>query len=191
MKTSPSPRSRWKRCTKRAVFTSRRPPTHDPLLNMAPPWPGHVEFDQGVHFSAPGENTNKKGENMDKQLEKVKNYHLFGDGVKIEFSSEDPTELKLVYEDKEGIREFSGREIYRDDTRLGFIASVGLEAVPDVRTTTLSVAIPDANRPENAKSIPVKTFAVQTTSRTGIAGPDAVEGQVQLYKTIGLEGNAW
>ena len=128
---------------------------------------------------------------MKKELVSVKNYHLAGDGVKIVFSMEDPDELELVYEDKQGERRFSGRAIYREKTVLGLLVSVVLENVPDLHRIMLSLAVPSANKPDNMRSIPVKTFAVRTTNRTSISGEGGVEGQIQTYETIALDGNAW
>ncbi len=128
---------------------------------------------------------------MKKELVSVKNYHLAGDGVKIVFSMENPNELELVYEDKQGERRFSGRAIYREKTMLGFLVSVVLEDIPDLHRIMLSLAVPSANRLDNMKSIPVKTFAVRTTSRTSISGQGGVEGQIQTYETMVLDGNAW
>ena len=128
---------------------------------------------------------------MGEKLISVKNYHLAGNGVKIVFSMEDPSELELVYEDKQGERKFTGRAIYREETQLGFMPSVVLTEVPDLHRITLSLAVPSANRPDNVRSIPLKTFAVLTTSHTSISGPETVEGQIQSYEILSLEGNAW
>ena len=129
---------------------------------------------------------------MKEKLVTVKNYHLAGDGIKIVFSQEDPAELELVYEDQQGERRFSGRAIYREEIKLlGFMRSVVLEEEPDSHRISLSLAVPSANRSENAKSIPVKTFAVRTTSRMNKSGPEAVEGQIQTYQIHILEVNAW
>ena len=132
-----------------------------------------------------------KGEIMKEELVSVKKYHLAGDGVKIVFSMENPNELELVYEDEVGKRTFSGREIYQDKTQLGFMPSVVLDQIPDLHIKTLSLAVPSANRSDNIRSIPVKTFAVRTTTLTSINGPELVEGQIQSYETFALEGNAW
>lgn len=128
---------------------------------------------------------------MKEKLVSVKTYHFEGDGVKIVFSMEDPDEFKLVYEDKQGEREFTGRAIYREEIQLGFMPSVILEQAPDLHTIILTLAIPSANRPANMKSIPVKTVAVRTTRQTSIAGPQIVEGQIELHEMLVLEGNAW
>lgn len=128
---------------------------------------------------------------MKEKLVNVKNYHLEGNDVRITFSMENPSELELVYEYKQDERKFTGRAIYREETLLGFMPSVVLEETPDQHRTTLSLAVPSANRPDNAKSIPLKTFAVKTTGLTSISGPETVEGQIQSYEIFTLEGNAW
>ena len=128
---------------------------------------------------------------MNDKLVDVKNYNFVGDNVKIEFSKKDPNELELVYEDQSGERRFSGRAIYREKTEFGFMPSVILEEAPDLHRITLSLAVPDANRPDNQKSVPVKTFAIRTTSRNSIGGPQIIEGQIQNYEIHVLEGNAW
>ena len=98
---------------------------------------------------------------------------------------------EFIYEGEKGEQKFSGRAIFREHIQSGFMPSVVLEQAPDLHTITLTLAIPAANIPDNMKSIPVKTFAVRTTNKTSIAGPELVEGQIQSYEVLALEGNAW
>jgi len=129
---------------------------------------------------------------MENKLIKVKTYHLVGDGIEIEFSMKDPKALELVYRDKQGEHKFSGQAIHLVESReLGFLASVVLEQVPDLRIITFSLAVPSANRSNDEKSISVETFAVRTTSRTSSGGPKLVKGQIQAYQIHVLKGNAW
>lgn len=128
---------------------------------------------------------------MKDKLVNVKTYHFSANEVKIAFSMANPAEPELIYEDKQGERRFSGRSIYQEETEFGFMSTVVLEEAPDSHRITLSLALPSANKAGNIRSIPVKTFAVQTTNRTSIAGPAAVEGQIQTYEMYLLEGNAW
>jgi hypothetical protein len=132
-----------------------------------------------------------KGETMTMNLVRAKTYHLAGDGLRIEFCMEDPKELELVYEDQKGERKFSGKAIYQKELQLGFVPSVVLEQVPDLHTVFFSLIVPSASRSNNQKSISLRTFAIRTTSRTSIDGPEAVEGQVQTHEIFTLEGNAW
>ncbi len=128
---------------------------------------------------------------MSEQLVSVKTYHLAGDDVKVEISMVDPDELKLVWDDKEGERTFSGRAIYRETTELGLMLSVILKHAQDSHTIILSIALPSANRPEDMRSIPVETFAVLTTALSSSNGPQEVEGQIENYKIVNLKGNVW
>jgi len=125
---------------------------------------------------------------MNESSHEVTEYHLYGEGMKVVFHQGSDDAMKLEYNGKV----FSGRALYRERTVLGLVASVLLETSPDLHTVWLSVVIPDAHCPSNAKSIPVATFAVFTTKRTSIAGPAGVSGQVDAYKVISpLNGNAW
>ncbi|MBK8256464.1 MAG: hypothetical protein IPK82_27825 [Polyangiaceae bacterium] len=122
----------------------------------------------------------------------VTQYHLHGTDpsgqeVKIVFHAGDDNAMKLEYQDKE----YQGRVLYRERSILGTIASIELEALPDLHTVFLSVVIPEANCPANMKSTAVHTFAVRTTTKTSIGGPSLVSGQIQTYEHIQLNGNAW
>ncbi|MBU0501364.1 MAG: hypothetical protein KJ558_00990 [Gammaproteobacteria bacterium] len=128
---------------------------------------------------------------MSDGLVKATTYHLSDDDIKVTFSMVNPADLELVYEDIQGERQFSGQSIDLQVCHHGLMVIVVLEEVPDLYSITLSFAVPAANRPTDARSIPVKTFAVRTMSRTSIAGPDTVEGQLQIYETYVLQGNAW
>ncbi len=139
-----------------------------------------------------GDGGAQKRVNAENKLVRVKAYHLAGDGIEIEFSMKDPKALELVYRDKQGERKFSGQAIRLVENReLGFLASVVLEQVPDLRIITFSLAVPSANRNNDEKSISVETFAVRTTTRTSSGGPRLVKGQIQAYQIPVLKGNAW
>lgn len=118
----------------------------------------------------------------------VTEYALHGDGMEIVFQRRPDEDMKLKYNDKV----FSGRALHRENTVLGFVVSAVLDTVPDLHTVWLTVVIPDARCPADAKSIPVTTLAVITTKRTSIAGPGLVSGQIDTYKVVcPLQGNAW
>lgn len=117
----------------------------------------------------------------------VNEYHLSADDTRIVFHNGDDDSMTLEYDGKV----FKGRALHREKTALGFMVSAELETVPDLHTVVLSVAVPEANRPSNAKSISVSTFAVFTTARTSIAGPGGISGQIRDFKVVVLQGNAW
>jgi hypothetical protein len=118
----------------------------------------------------------------------VTEYHLHGDGTDIAFHKGNDDEMKLEYNRKV----FSGRELYREVTPLGLAASAVLDATPDRDTVWLTVILPEARCPAEARSIAINSFAVITDKRTSIAGPSGVSGQLDVYKAVvPLTGNAW
>ena len=128
---------------------------------------------------------------MSNELVQVKTYHVEGDGITLYFLGDDPAALELTYNDAQGERKFSGKDISQQETPTGLMVSVMMEAIPDLRTVVLSLALPAANRPADMRSVMLKTFAVRTTNHTTIAGPDIIEGTIQTYEVFVLDGNAW
>jgi hypothetical protein len=95
----------------------------------------------------------------------------------------------LTYQAHKQTRSFRGEEIRVQQTELGDTVTVTLEVVPDLHTVTLTLLIPAVNLgKDNAARI--ATQAIRTTSRTSIGGPRLVQGQIQLYEALALEGTA-
>jgi hypothetical protein len=85
---------------------------------------------------------------------------------------------------------FSDTDIRAQDTEIGRQITVTLEQTPDLQTITLTLLIPTINLPPEATENPVETVAIMTTARTSIGGPDLVDGQIQIYDTLSLQGKA-
>jgi hypothetical protein len=68
------------------------------------------------------------------------------------------------------------------------LVTVSLEGEPDLYTMTLTLAVPPINL--EGKEAPFTTFAVLTTNRTSIGGPDLVNGQIASYEIVPLTGEA-
>ncbi len=128
---------------------------------------------------------------MGNTLVQVKTYLFDSAGIRLYFIGDNPDAPELTYNDGQMEHKFSGTEIIREQTQCGELVSVMLEVIPDLSTTTLSLALPAANRDENIRSIAVQSFAVRTTNRTSIAGPDILEGLLQSYEVMSLDGLAW
>lgn len=128
---------------------------------------------------------------MKKVLANVKTYHLSGGGISIDFSQKGANQYELAYSDVNGEIKFSGGMIDVKKTGMGTLVTVMLEQVPDLYTLILTLVIPDANIDQNSKSIPVKTFAVKTKTKSSIIGPQLINGQIQEYQIQNLKGNAW
>jgi hypothetical protein len=122
------------------------------------------------------------------QLVTVNEYHLTGENTRIVFRNGDGEDVVLEYNEQV----FRGRtELHVQQTELGLVVTALVESAPDRHTISISVTVPEANRPSSAKSIEVNTFAVLSTKRTSIGGPALVEGQIQTYTVVPLQGNAW
>ncbi len=66
-------------------------------------------------------------------------------------------------------------------TREGIVVRAIHEEVPDSHTLVVSVVIPQVN--VDGESVASAGFAVLTTERTSIAGPNLVSGPIQLFET--------
>lgn len=71
----------------------------------------------------------------------------------------------------------------------GSLISVYVDAAPDAWARTITLALPDINLTGGDETA-FTTFAVVTTHHTNIGGTDYVEGQLQDYEIISLEGTA-
>ncbi len=117
----------------------------------------------------------------------AREYHLYGEGLRVVFHRGDGDSAKLEYNDKL----FSGRALYREQTAMGLVVSALVEASPDLHTAFFSVFVPEVHCPNEARSVEVSTFGVLSTKRTSIAGTAGVSGQVDRYEVVPLRGNAW
>jgi hypothetical protein len=116
----------------------------------------------------------------------VTEYHLVAEDVKIVYRDGTEETASLEYNGQI----YRGRALYHDQTALGRVISIHLESIPDLHTVFLSLAVPEANRPSDQRSVPVSTFATITTTRTSIGGPGLVSGQIRTYQVVPLKGDA-
>lgn len=118
-------------------------------------------------------------------------FNLQDDSARIFYRNARSTgEPLFVYRTDSGILRFSGDEIREETTSLGKLETVTIDSVPDLRTVTLTLIVPDVNLPTNRRQIPIKTIAISTTNATSIGGPALVKGPLQTYQTLELEGTA-
>ena len=116
-------------------------------------------------------------------------YELMGAGVKITYSTTGFSGIaQLNYQDPSRNLQFSGEQIRVTPTEIGQMVTVTLEQIPDLKTVTYSLLIPDINL---ARDVAVfKTTGITTTHLTSIGGPALIEGPVQTYRTQTLRGRA-
>lgn len=117
----------------------------------------------------------------------VSDYHLAGKHTKIVFVNGEPDEMRLSYND----RLYEGSALRCEATELGQLVSIVLDTVPDLHTIVLTIAVPEANRPADMRSIGIHTFAVITTTKTSLGGTLPMSGQIREYDVVSLHGNAW
>lgn len=118
-------------------------------------------------------------------------YLLEGEEVVIAFMPAAGTPALLEYRDSARSLSFAGDEVdLTSASALGQMASVLLEAVPDAYARYLTLLVPEVNQDENQLEVPVRTLAILTDHLTSIAGPRLVEGALQRYEVVALEGVA-
>jgi hypothetical protein len=116
-------------------------------------------------------------------------YKLTNRNMHVVYSTTSLTgEPRLSYRDRNLSLSFAGDEIRVLATEIGQQVTLTLEQVPDLKTVTFTLLIPDINL-KNGPTL-FKTSAITTTHRTTIGGPGLVEGQIQSYVTRGLLGVA-
>jgi hypothetical protein len=118
-------------------------------------------------------------------------FELAGEYTRITYSTTSITgQPQFHYQDNQRDLTFTGDDIRLLDTdEIGMLVSVTLEVIPDLHTLTLSVLIPQINLKGETES-PLSTLAILTTHLTSIGGPGLVEGPLQTYEVVALEGTA-
>ena len=95
---------------------------------------------------------------------------------------------RFNYSGPRGEHSFAGdEEIATLETALGTEVTVTLESIPDLRTVTLTLLIPDI-LVEPGGEAEFDTLAIFTTASTTIAGPPP--GPAQTYEPLALHGVA-
>jgi hypothetical protein len=117
-------------------------------------------------------------------------FQLAGGYTQITYSTTSITgQPQFHYQDHKRDVNVTGEDIRPLETEIGTLVTVMLEVIPDLHTLTVSLLVPQINLNE-ANESPLSTPAILTTHRTSIGGPGLVEGQVQTYEVVALEGTA-
>jgi hypothetical protein len=89
----------------------------------------------------------------------------------------------------EEARTFQGNEVRIQNSELGSQVTVTLENVPDSESISLTLIVPEVHLRDVA-NFRFETIAIETTVRQSFAGPRGVQGAVQSYSVLDLEGSA-
>lgn len=116
-------------------------------------------------------------------------FELTGEYTQITYSTTSITgQPQFNYQDQQRDVNVTGDDIRSVDTEIGTLVTVTLEVIPDLHTLTLTLLVPQINLNEGES--PLSTLAILTTHLTSIGGPSLVEGQLQTYEVVALEGTA-
>lgn len=117
-------------------------------------------------------------------------FELEGEKLKVTYSTSSiaggPT---FTFQQGRKILNFKKNEIQTTKTPIGTLVTVVIETVPDLKTVTFSLLLPDVNLQESTK-VSIKAGGILTTSKTSAGGPKLVKGAIQSYKFVNLSGTA-
>ena len=116
-------------------------------------------------------------------------FELRSGSIKIVYSTTSLSGMPLLnYEDSQRTLAFQGDEIRQSDSEIGHQITVTIEQMPDLRTVTFTLLLPDINL--EGTEIRFRTVGITTITRTSIGGPDLVKGPIQTYLPRILWGTA-
>ena len=122
------------------------------------------------------------------------NRYVLHDGHLLEVTYEETAfdgQPRLNYHVLQGpaTRTFSGNQISSKESDIGTLVTVTLEAIEDGDATLFTLLIPTINLTGTPEQ-PFETLAIYTTARSSIEGPNLVQGAVQRYQVVKLQGTA-
>jgi hypothetical protein len=117
---------------------------------------------------------------------------LNGEQTQITYATTSFTGLPLLtYQGRYGSHSFTGDQIQRQATAIGELVMAGpLETIPDLWEVTLTLLVPEINLIGGGAATPIATVAIITTHHTTIGGPGLVQGALQTYEVVALQGTA-
>ncbi len=118
-------------------------------------------------------------------------YEFAGKTMTIHYSTSSfDGQPRLSFRRRSGrLRQFAGEEIRAERTEIGQLVTVTTREIPDLKTVTLTLLIPDINLDERGP-VMFETRVFFTSHHTTIAGKDLVEGPLQTYFAPELIGQA-
>lgn len=117
-------------------------------------------------------------------------FELAGEYTQITYSTSSITgQPQFHYQDRQREVNATGGDIRSQVTEIGTLVTVTLEVIPDLHTLTVTLLVPQINLGGGTES-PLSTRAILTTHHTSIGGPGLVEGPLQTYEAVALEGTA-
>lgn len=121
-------------------------------------------------------------------LSQANTFELSGKSIHVSYSSTSFTGVPTFsYRDNRLSRSFSGEEIHLENTEVGQLVTVTLEAIADGDRVTFSLALPTVTLRRDA-AIRIKVPGLTVTNPSTIAGPPP--GPQKLYAIVNMKGTA-
>jgi hypothetical protein len=116
-------------------------------------------------------------------------FELRGGSIQVTYSSTSVLGGPILsYRDPQRSLSFRGNDIAIEETALGELITVTLEAIPDLRTVTFTLILPIVTVMRQSSGTYIRVPGVTTTNPTTIAGPP--QGPQKLYTVVNLRGTA-
>jgi hypothetical protein len=107
-------------------------------------------------------------------------FELRSGNIKITYSTTSLNGQPLfTYKERRQTLTFHGEQIRQSDSEIGRQITVTIEQIPDLRTVTFTLLLPDIHL--DATETRFRTVGITTITRTSIGGPDLVKGPIQTY----------
>ena len=129
---------------------------------------------------------------MTQQPIQANRFVLKGEGLELTYDETTITgQAQLIYQVLQGVhsRTFTGNELSVKPGDIGTLVTVTLEVIPDDKRILFTLLIPTINV-TGTNEVPFETLAIYTTVRDSIIGPNGVNGAVESYQCVQLEGTA-
>lgn len=129
---------------------------------------------------------------MQANLNQANTFELNGKSIHVSYASTSFTGVATFnYRDDRLSRSFSGEEIRVADTELGQLITVTLEAIPDFKVVTFTLALPVVTLSETNTPIGITVPGITVTNPTTIGGPKLLgPGPEKLYSIVNMKGTA-
>jgi hypothetical protein len=116
-------------------------------------------------------------------------YELTGPSLTVTYSTSSIAgEPQLVLADSSGEHTFAGDVIRVQETAIGKLVTVELEYIPDAGAELFSLLLPAVGQVAVAPKI--AALAIYTTEQTTMEGSAGIEGAIQLYRVVEVQGTA-
>ena len=126
---------------------------------------------------------------MAEKLQTANLFELSGNKIQVTYSKTSLSgEPLFSYRDAYVSKQFQGRDIVLEDSRIGQLVTVILEQVPDLKTVSFTLILPVVSLLPSSQGTKIEVPGMSTTAHTPIAGPGL--GPSMTYRQAMLSGTA-